>query len=80
LCTDRFFRPGYVANLVTNRFSALDGVQEKLEAGGKIADIGCGQGSSLVFIAETFPNSEVFGYNVHGPSIEDARRKAAAAA
>ena len=77
--TDRFFRPGYVANLVTNWITALDGVQEKLEAGGTIADIGCGHGSSTVLMAETFPNSKVFGYDIHGPSIEDARSKATAA-
>jgi SAM-dependent methyltransferase len=77
--TDRFFRPGYISNLVPNWISALDGVQEKLEAGGTIADIGCGHGSSSVLMAETFPNSKVFGYDIHGPSIEDARSKATAA-
>jgi SAM-dependent methyltransferase len=77
--TDRFFRPGYVSNLVTNWISALDGVQEKLEAGGTVVDIGCGHGSSSVLMAETFPNSKVFGYDIHGPSIDDARIKAAEA-
>jgi 2-polyprenyl-3-methyl-5-hydroxy-6-metoxy-1,4-benzoquinol methylase len=77
--TGRFFRPGYIANLVTNWITALDGVQQKLEAGGTIADIGCGHGSTSVLMAETFPNSKVFGYDIHGPSIDDARSKAAAA-
>lgn len=77
--TDRFFRPGYIANLVTNWITALDGVQEKLQSGGSIADIGCGHGSSTVLMAETFPNSKVFGFDIHGPSIEDARSKAVAA-
>ena len=77
--TDRFFRPGYIANLVTNWITALDDVQEKLEAGGTIADIGCGHGSTSVLMAETFPNSKVFGYDIHGPSIDDARSKAVAA-
>jgi SAM-dependent methyltransferase len=77
--TDRFFRPGYVSNLVTNWISALDGVQEKLEAGGTVVDIGCGHGSSSVLMAETFPNSKIFGYDIHGPSIDDARIKAAEA-
>ena len=80
LCgTDRFFRPGYIANLVTNWITALDGVQEKLESGGTIADIGCGHGSTSVLMAETFPKSKVFAYDIHGPSIDDARSKAAAA-
>lgn len=77
--TDRFFRPGYVSNLVTNWITALDGVQEKLEAGGTVADIGCGHGSTSVLMAETFPNSKIFGYDIHGPSIDDARSKAVAA-
>jgi 2-polyprenyl-3-methyl-5-hydroxy-6-metoxy-1,4-benzoquinol methylase len=77
--TDRFFRPGYISNLVSNWISALDGVQEKLEAGGTIADIGCGHGSSSVLMAQTFPNSRVFGYDIHGPSIDDACCKAAEA-
>lgn len=77
--TDRFFRPGYISNLVTNWISALDGVQEKLEAGGTVVDIGCGHGSSSVLMAETFPNSKIYGYDIHGPSINDARTKATAA-
>lgn len=76
--TDRFFRPGYISNLVTNWISALDGVQEKLEAGGTVVDLGCGHGSSSVLMAETFPNSKIYGYDIHGPSIDDARRKATA--
>ncbi len=64
---------------MTNWISALDGVQEKLESGGTIADIGCGHGSTSVLMAETFPNSKVFGYDIHGSSIDDARSKAAAA-
>ncbi|MFT6751660.1 MAG: SAM-dependent methyltransferase [Candidatus Azotimanducaceae bacterium] len=77
--TDRFFRPGYIGNLVDNWISALDGVQEKLTAGARIADIGCDHGSTSVLMAETFPNSKVFAYDIHGPSIVDAQSKAAAA-
>jgi 2-polyprenyl-3-methyl-5-hydroxy-6-metoxy-1,4-benzoquinol methylase len=77
--TDRFFRPGYIANLVSNWITALDGVQDKLEAGGSIVDIGCGHGSTSVLMAETFPNSKIFAYDIHGPSIDDARNKASAA-
>lgn len=75
--TDRFFRPGYEMNLIENWIPALDGVQEVLQAGGTIADIGCGYGSSSVLMASTFPKAKVFGYDLHGPSIEDARAKAA---
>ena len=74
--TDRFFRPGYVANLVENWLPALDGVVAKLESGAKVADIGCGLGSSTLLLAESFPNSEIYGFDFHAPSIEKARAKA----
>jgi len=74
--TDRFFRPGYIANLVENWICALDGVEEKLKAGAKVADVGCGHGSTSVLMAETYPKSEIFGYDIHGPSIADAKLKA----
>jgi 2-polyprenyl-3-methyl-5-hydroxy-6-metoxy-1,4-benzoquinol methylase len=77
--TDRFFRPGYIANLVDNWITSLDGVKEKLEAGASIADIGCGHGSTSVLMAQTYPSSHVYGFDIHGPSIEDARSKAIAA-
>ena len=74
--TDRFFRPGYAANLVQNWIPALDGVEAKLRAGGKIADIGCGLGSSTILMAQSYPSSTVHGYDFHGPSIEKARANA----
>lgn len=74
--TDRFFRPGYVANLVDNWIPALQGVEEKLVAGGKVADIGCGLGSSTILLAQSYPNSEIYGFDFHAPSIETAIQKA----
>lgn len=77
--TDRFFRPGYAAHLVEEWLPALDGVTDKLGAGAKVADIGCGYGSSTVLMAQAFPNSHFVGIDFHEPSIEAAREKAAAA-
>src|SRR5690606_30402934 len=77
--TDRFFRPGYQANLVDTWIPALDGVEAKLEAGARVADIGCGHGSSTVLMAEAYPNSTIVGIDYHAPSIEAARQKAAEA-
>ena len=74
--TDRFFRPGYAANLTSDWIPALDGVEEKLKSGAKIADIGCGHGSSSILMAQAYPNSTVYGFDFHQPSIEEARRKA----
>src|SRR5436305_4888806 len=74
--TERFFRPGYRAHLIAEWIPALDGVQEKLERGAKVADVGCGHGASTVIMAEAFPNSEFFGFDYHDASIERAREAA----
>ncbi len=75
--TERFFRPGYNANLVANWIPALDGVEAKLKAGAKVADIGCGHGASTILMAQAFPKSHFTGYDYHGPSIERAKQAAA---
>jgi SAM-dependent methyltransferase len=74
--TERFFRPGYAANLISSWIPALDGVQAKLERGARVADVGCGHGASTVLMAQAFPNSEFIGFDYHGPSIEHARQAA----
>jgi SAM-dependent methyltransferase len=74
--TERFFRPGYKGNLVSEWIPALDGVQEKLEAGAKVADVGCGHGASTILMAEAFPNSVFIGFDYHQASIERAREAA----
>jgi SAM-dependent methyltransferase len=77
--TDRFFRAGYVANLVEQWIPALDGVAAKLEAGARVADIGCGLGSSTILLGRSFPKSKIHGFDFHEPSIEKARANAAEA-
>ena len=74
--TEKFFRPGYKANLVSSWLPALHGVTEKLHAGAKVADVGCGHGASTVIMAEAFPRSRFIGYDYHGPSIDTARSRA----
>ncbi|MCV2488681.1 methyltransferase domain-containing protein [Geodermatophilus sp. YIM 151500] len=76
---DAFFRPGYVTELVQNWIPALDGVEAKLTAGAKVADVGCGFGSSSVLIAEAYPRTTVVGSDYHAESIEQARKHAAEA-
>lgn len=73
---ERFFRPGYNAALVPEWLPALDGVVAKLEAGVKVADIGCGHGSSTIHMAQAFPNSTFVGSDYHEGSIETARGRA----
>jgi SAM-dependent methyltransferase len=74
--TERFFRPGYRASLVAEWIPALDGVQEKLERGATVADVGCGHGASTIIMAEAFPNSRFFGFDYHEASIARAREAA----
>jgi ubiquinone/menaquinone biosynthesis C-methylase UbiE len=73
---EKFFRPGYAANLVSTWIPALDGVKQKLEAGARVADVGCGKGASTVLMAKAFPNSRFFGFDYHDKSIEAARESA----
>jgi 2-polyprenyl-3-methyl-5-hydroxy-6-metoxy-1,4-benzoquinol methylase len=74
--TELFFRPGYVANLVPSWLPALDGVQDKLLRGARVADIGCGHGASTIVMAQAYPQSEFFGSDYHAPSIKAAREAA----
>ncbi len=74
--TERFFRPNYIANLTSSWIPALDGVEEKLKRGAKIADIGCGLGSSTILMAKAYPNSKLYGFDYHEQSIELARATA----
>jgi SAM-dependent methyltransferase len=74
--TERFFRPGYLANLTTQWIPALDGVEAKLRSGAKVADVGCGLGASTIVMAKEFPKSEFFGFDYHAGSIDMAREAA----
>lgn len=74
--TERFFRAGYNAHLLTEWLPALDGVVDRLKAGGKAADIGCGHGASTLLMARAFPKSEFVGYDYHEASIDTARKRA----
>ena len=74
--TERFFRAGYNANLLSSWIPALDSVVEKLNKGGRAADVGCGHGASTILLAKAFPRSTFIGYDYHAPSIETARQRA----
>ena len=73
---EKFFRPGYAANLVSAWIPALHDVKAKLESGARVADVGCGKGASTLLMAKAFPNSRFFGFDYHPESIEAARASA----
>lgn len=75
--TERFFRPGYRENLVPHWIPALEGVEAKLIAGARVADVGCGHGVSTVLMAKAYPESRFTGFDIHGESIRVARERAA---
>lgn len=74
--TERFFRTGYQANLISSWLPALDGVVDKLERGAKVADVGCGHGASTIIMAKAFPNSTFIGFDYHDASISSATKAA----
>jgi SAM-dependent methyltransferase len=77
--TERFFRPGYLANLIDSWIPALDGVAAKLTRGARVADIGCGHGASTIIMAKAFPQSSFVGFDYHQASIDAANERARSA-
>ena len=74
--TEWFFRPGYRAFLTSQWIPALDGVDQRLQDGARVADIGCGHGASVVVMANAYPNSTIHGFDFHAPSIETSNARA----
>ena len=50
------FRPGYRAFLTTSWIPALEGVEQRLRDGARVADVGCGHGASVVVMAGAYPS------------------------
>ncbi|WP_458746532.1 class I SAM-dependent methyltransferase [Candidatus Nitrosocosmicus sp. T] len=74
--TAKFFKPSYMSNLVQSWIPSLEGVEERLKKGAKVADIGCGYGISTSIMAKAYPNSQFYGFDNHAPSIEKAKEDA----
>lgn len=74
--SEALFRPGYKAHLTTCWIKALDGMEEKLTTGAKVADVGCGHGASTIIMASSYPKSKFFGFDIHKSSIETAKKRA----
>jgi SAM-dependent methyltransferase len=76
---ERFFRPGYIGNLIQNWIPAIEGLAVTLERGARVADIGCGHGVSTILMAQAYPNSQFVGFDYHATSVAEANRRAEAA-
>src|SRR5215211_1942021 len=76
---EMFFAPGYRANLVQSWIPALDGVEARLQAGARVADVGCGHGASTIIMARAYPRSTFVGFDYRDRSIESARKAASEA-
>lgn len=74
--TERFFRPGYAANLISTWIPSLEEAEKKLQAGGRAADVGCGLGASTILMAKSYPKSQFSGFDYHDKSIEMAKKRA----
>jgi SAM-dependent methyltransferase len=77
--TERFFRPNYAAHLTTEWIPALEGVEDKLREGARVADVGCGHGASTILLGQAYPKSNFIGFDYHEPSISWARKAASRA-
>ena len=74
--SEALFRPGYKAHLTTTWIKSLEGVEEKLQTGAKVADVGCGHGASTIVLAKDYPNSTFYGFDSHIESIDIAKQRA----
>jgi SAM-dependent methyltransferase len=77
--TERFFRPNYRSHLINDWIPAFGEAEAKLKAGARVADIGCGLGTSTILMAQAYPKSQFFGFDYHQDSIDMARAAAAKA-
>ena len=74
--TARFFKPSYKSNLLEKWMPKIPAATEKLEAGGRLCDVGCGKGLSTLLLAEHYPKASFVGIDIHEPSIDEANEEA----
>ena len=74
------FTTGWFENLLVPLWiPAMPDVQRKLEAGARVADVGCGHGRAAIKLAEAFARATVTGFDNFAPAITRAQERARAA-
>ena len=76
---ERSFEPWNRAHLLPTVLPALDGMVDRLRAGARIADVGCGAGGAVLLMASAFPSSTVTGYDISQYALARARERLVAA-
>ena len=72
---ERSFEPWNQNFLIPMVIPALDGMKEKLSAGVRVADIGCGSGGAALLMGSTFPNSTIEGFDISRFALERAEER-----
>jgi 2-polyprenyl-3-methyl-5-hydroxy-6-metoxy-1,4-benzoquinol methylase len=73
---ERFTAPWYENMLVPAWLPAMPDVLQRLEAGGAVCDVGCGQGRALVTLAKAYPDCTFTGFDAYHPVIDAAVQRA----
>jgi 2-polyprenyl-3-methyl-5-hydroxy-6-metoxy-1,4-benzoquinol methylase len=75
----RFTRAWFDHRLMGDWLPLLPELRERLAAGARWADVGCGAGRAVIRLAEAFPASTFVGYDAFPAQVERAERAAAEA-
>jgi len=73
---DRRSRPRYDEFLFSAYLAKPEGLIPRLEAGIRVADVGCGTGYCITQMARRFPKSTFVGYDISSEGIGEARAAA----
>ncbi|PYN15705.1 MAG: methyltransferase [Candidatus Rokuibacteriota bacterium] len=73
---DRRSRPRYDELLFSAYLAKPEGLIPRLEAGMRVADVGCGTGYGIALMARRFPKSTFVGHDISEEAIGEARAAA----
>lgn len=74
---ERSFEPWNQSFTVPVVLPKIDGLVDRLTAGARVADIGCGSGGLSLLLGRTFPASRVTGYDISRHALDRAHQRLA---